>query len=908
MKYFSSELRGSTLRGVRVILVGSLLFALGIITLFQFNGQIVIADAPFASVTGVDSVFTRALIAKPGSKIAPQVFADTLDGKRTSVVVFLADQADVSAAYNMKDQDFRGWYVYNTLKNHAERTQSDIKSFLSVRGIEFRSFWVANMLVAEVDRSTAEQIAARSDVASVDSNRQARWIELPEIADRRETSDRPEAPQTAEVGLTNVNAPAVWALGFTGQDMVIGNQDTGIRWTHNAIKPKYRGWNGTTADHNFNWHDSVHSGGGSCGPNAIAPCDDDGHGTHTTGTTVGDDGTGNQVGVAPGAKWIGCRNMDVGNGTPATYSECFQFFIAPTDLSGNNANPALRPHVMNNSWGCPASEGCTTGAELETIVNNTQAAGIFVVASAGNSGSACSTVEDAPAHYNAAFSVGSISGTTNNLSSFSSRGPSLFYTPSLLKPNISAPGASVRSSTRNSDTSFGSMSGTSMAGPHVAGVIALLWSARPNLVRDIGTTKTLLQNTANPNVNITTGTQTCGGTPSTQIPNNSFGYGRVDVLAAYNASAGSTPTPTNTVASTPTNTATATTTATPTNTPTAAATATATATPPASISGTVTYGNAIGSPATRFVSNVLISGAGSPQVSNSTNSLGTYSLTGFGSGSYTITPSKSGSSNGSITSFDAARIAQFVAGATTLNATQQAVGDVSSSGGLSSFDAAMVARFAVAAPGAGATGNWIFAPPSNTHTSVTSSINGEDYNALLMGDVTGNWVDSGARSLSGVGPEMPIAVSVPHFKGGSSDIDIPVSVEGVMGKGIISYEFDLRYDPLVVTPQIGPVSMKGTVSSGLSAAINAFEPGLLRVAVYGADPINDDGVLINLRFSVVGSMGSLSTLGIERIIFDEGATQVITTDGTVTISVIETAWDREEGVVLHDILSSLGHL
>jgi serine protease AprX len=212
-----------------------------------------------------------------------------------------------------------------------------------------------------------------------------------------------------------------------------------MRWTRNALKPHYRGWNGVTADHNYNWHDSIHSGGGSCGPNNLAPCDDHGHGTHTTGTTVGDDGAGNQVGVAPGAKWIGCRNMDQGNGTPATYTECFQFFIAPTDLNGQNPDPTLRPHVMNNSWGCPVSEGCTTRGELETIVNNTQAAGIFVEVSAGNAGSGCSTVQDPPAIYEASFSTGAID-ISNTLAGFSSRGPSTFYTPNILKPNISAPG------------------------------------------------------------------------------------------------------------------------------------------------------------------------------------------------------------------------------------------------------------------------------------------------------------------------------------------------------------------------------------------------------------------------------------------------------------------------------------
>jgi len=387
--------------------------------------------------------------------------------------------------------------------------------------------------VATAHRSLVDQLAARPDVARIDSNQPTRWIEEPVVEKLGISSDSTNTTDTAEWGVLNVNAPAVWALGFTGQGIVIANEDTGMRWTHNALKPKYRGWDGSSADHNFNWHDSIHTGGGSCGANTVAPCDDNGHGSHTTGTTVGDDGAGNQVGVAPGAKWIGCRNMDQGNGTPATYTECFQFFIAPTDLAGNNANPALRPHVINNSWGCPASEGCVTRAELETIVNNTEAAGIFVEVSAGNSGPGCSTVADPPAIYSGSFSTGAID-ISNVLASFSSRGPSTFYDPNLLKPNISAPGVNVRSSTRTSDTSYGNLSGTSMAGPHVAAVVALLWSARPQLVRNIATTKSILQNTANPAVAVNP-TQTCGGTPSTQIPNNSFGYGRVDALAAVNA-------------------------------------------------------------------------------------------------------------------------------------------------------------------------------------------------------------------------------------------------------------------------------------------------------------------------------------------------------------------------------------
>ncbi len=483
--------------------------------------------------------------ADQASKIEAAVLKDTADGKSASVMVLLADQADVKSAYNMKDQDARGWYVYNTLTQHAERTQAALRASLDARGIQYQSFWGVNAIAVTVDRSLLETLAARSDVGKIESNKPTRWIEDPELANFRPAD---ESPDVIEWGVNNVNAPQVWAMGYTGQGIVIGNQDTGMRWTHNALKPKYRGWNGATADHNYNWHDSIHTGGGSCGPNSVVPCDDHGHGTHTTGTTVGDDGAGNQVGVAPGAKWIGCRNMNVGAGTPASYTECFQFFIAPTDLTGNNPNPALRPHVMNNSWGCPTSEGCAP-TTLQSIVESTQAAGIFVEASNGNDGSSCSSVNTSgpPAIYEASFSTGAIN-ISNVLASFSSRGPVTSDGSNRMKPNISAPGVNVRSSTRTSDTSYGALDGTSMAGPHVVGVVALLWSARPQLERDIATTKTILQNTANPNV-VVSPAQTCGGIPSSQIPNNSFGYGRVDALAAVNSVAQGTPTPTSIPAS-----------------------------------------------------------------------------------------------------------------------------------------------------------------------------------------------------------------------------------------------------------------------------------------------------------------------------------------------------------------------
>ena len=140
-----------------------------------------------------------------------------------------------------------------------------------------------------------------------------------------------------------------------------------MRWTHDALKPHYRGWNGTSADHNYNWWDAIHSGGGLCGPSSQEPCDDNGRGSHTTGTSIGDDGSGNQIGVAPGAKWIRtCRNMDQGVGTPATYTECFEFFMAPL---GSRPFRALTWR-FGRMWSTTAgSAGRTKAVRSDTLVH-----------------------------------------------------------------------------------------------------------------------------------------------------------------------------------------------------------------------------------------------------------------------------------------------------------------------------------------------------------------------------------------------------------------------------------------------------------------------------------------------------------------------------------------------------------
>jgi serine protease AprX len=461
------------------------------------------------------------------SKVDPWVLA-TAAGGDTEFIILLRQQADLSGAAALPTKIEKGTYVFEQLTAVASRTQPALLAELERHDASYRPYWVANMVWVRGSAATIELLANRDDVGHIYANP---WVRLVEPS-APFFPENPAAPDGIEWNVLKVNAPEVWARGVTGAGAVIAGQDTGYQWDHPALKNQYRGWNGVSADHNYNWHDAIHENnpntpsGNPCGFNAPAPCDDNNHGTHTMGTMVGDDGGSNQIGVAPAARWIGCRNMEQGWGTPTTYSECFQWFIAPADLAGQNADPALAPHVVNNSWSCPANEGCTDPNVLRLVVENTRAAGIVVVTSAGNSGSTCSSVQLPPAIYEASFTVGA-TDSSDNIAGFSSRGPVTVDGSNRLKPEISAPGSGVRSSIR--DGSYSVMSGTSMAAPHVAGLVGLLVSANPRLAGQVTLIESRIKETAVPR----TTAQTCGSIPGSQVPNNTYGYGRIDSLAAY---------------------------------------------------------------------------------------------------------------------------------------------------------------------------------------------------------------------------------------------------------------------------------------------------------------------------------------------------------------------------------------
>jgi serine protease AprX len=464
-------------------------------------------------------------------KIAPWVTQHTANGKEAEFMVILADQADLSGAALLKTKNEKGHFVRDALWNKSQATQGPVLRWLEQHHLEHRSFYIVNAIWVKGRSGDAMALALRGDVSRVEGNPQVRSIPQPLPA--VEAPSQPNSPATVEPGISYTHAPLVWAEGFFGQGIVVAGADTGFRWTHNAIKPHYRGWDGVKADHDYNWHDSIHTGGGICGPNSPAPCDDLGHGTHTIGTAIGDDGAGNQIGMAPQAQCIGCRNMNVGVGSPASYMECFEFFLAPYPVGGDpsQGDPAKAPDITTNSWTCPASEGCSP-TTLQAGVEAQRAAGIMMVVAAGNSGPSCSTVVDPPAIYDASYTVGALNTSTDTIASFSSRGPVTSDGSMRLKPDLCAPGTNTRSAYNTSDSTYAFLSGTSMATPHVAGGVALLWSAHPELRNDVTASEAVLNSTA---VHILS--NSCdGGSPVT--PNNTFGNGRIDILAAVDTGGG----------------------------------------------------------------------------------------------------------------------------------------------------------------------------------------------------------------------------------------------------------------------------------------------------------------------------------------------------------------------------------
>ena len=463
------------------------------------------------------------------AKIDPALLTIAQKQLELDYIVLLDQNNDLtSRASNLAGKKNKGRMVYTHLKTMSDQSQAGLTQWLFQNKIKYTPFFIANCVQVKSNFEVLKTIAARPEVKKISLNFN---IRTERIETEQSIASRDAQP---EWGIQRIGADSVWRMGFSGQNITVGGQDTGYDWTVSPLKSKYRGFvNDTTALHDFNWHDAIHNQSplatdslNPCGYNLKEPCDDNNHGTHTMGTMVGSDSS-NLIGVAPGAQWMACRNMERGNGQLSTYLECFEWFLAPTDLNGENANPDKAPHVINNSWYCSPEEGCNPGNwdALQIAVKNLKAAGVVVVVSAGNSGPGCSTIDAPPAHFESSFSVGATM-FNDTIANFSSRGPVVIDSSFRIKPDVAAPGRGVRSVIRGG--SFASFNGTSMAGPHVAGLVALILSANPELQGEVAMVEDIIRQTAD----IKYSGQDCGGISGQAHPNPIYGYGRINAIKA----------------------------------------------------------------------------------------------------------------------------------------------------------------------------------------------------------------------------------------------------------------------------------------------------------------------------------------------------------------------------------------
>lgn len=444
------------------------------------------------------------------------------------VQIIMKAKADLSTIQSDLSKEERGQAVYSLLTSVARDSQKDLKDMLNAQKIAHQSFWITNMIVInEASEALLTELAKRDDVARIIGNPTFLRQGLPEVAD---IGMDPFANRNVAPGVVAVKATEVWStFGTRGAGITVAGQDTGVDYQHKGLVKQYRG---TGSSHDYNWYDAIKIQIGDsknkCGYSMKAPCDDNNHGTHTVGTMVGEESGEPTVGVAPDAKWMACRNMDAGFGAPSTYIDCFQFFLSPTPIGGDSftqGKPEMAPHVINNSWGCPASEGCE-GSEMVPVLAAMKAAGIYVVVSAGNDGSSCGSINSQPATISdTTLTVGAMDHRNNKMATFSSRGPSRL--DQKIGPDLAAPGVNIISTVPGGYASFG-FSGTSMAGPHVAGVIALLWSAVPELIGKIDETTEIVTSTATP-LKVS---QSCGGVSGSAVPNNTSGFGVINAMAA----------------------------------------------------------------------------------------------------------------------------------------------------------------------------------------------------------------------------------------------------------------------------------------------------------------------------------------------------------------------------------------
>lgn len=424
-------------------------------------------------------------------------------GAPVSVIVTLGDSSATLPAKPPSRGAMRAKFA-GELRTAAAARRKPLEDWLRQKGFTaIKPLWVINGLSCSAPPDVVRALASFPGVASVRPNGTI-TAPKPSVISAKPLAAKPLSTPV-EWNVSGINAPALWAMNYTGTGVVVGSLDTGVDYRHSDLAGRWRG--GTNS-----WYDPYkqHS----------TPYDSElpyGHGTGVMGVMVGGTATGSSVGVAPGAKWISAKIFgDDGFGDFAKIHQAFQWMLDP------DGNPKTddAPDIVNNSWGLESEPG-VYDTEFLPDVQKLKGAGIGVVFAAGNSGPYSNT-DLSPANYAHVLSVGNVdlTGSTYYVISSSSRGPSAAPGGGLY-PLVVAPGEGVRTCGTTGGVTLNAAvlgSGTSFSSPVVAGGMALLAQAFPKAT--MAQIEGALAQTA-----------TDLGTPGID---NTCGYGMINLSAAYN--------------------------------------------------------------------------------------------------------------------------------------------------------------------------------------------------------------------------------------------------------------------------------------------------------------------------------------------------------------------------------------
>ncbi|MBR4119941.1 MAG: S8 family serine peptidase [Bacteroidales bacterium] len=440
----------------------------------------------------------------------------------------------------IKNTEIKKDVVINELKNHSQKSQTNILELLKSeekinRVANISCHWLSNSICCDAKREVIEALSFIDEIDIIGLNK-----EVTLICDNLEDESLAETlanNTNATPHVLQINADDVWALGYTGKNVVVAVLDSGTNFDHYDLSDHL--WSGyADCDGDGIADDIIHGwnfASKDIGGNSNIK-DDFGHGTHCAGIVCGDGTSGNTTGIAPDASLMTLKIVNrSGGGTPEQMIKGVEFAVE------NGAD------ILSMSLGFKNSQiGDAAKTSLRKTFENVLEAGVIVCAAAGNDGNSIGVPNniDIPAscpppyiHEDQMENSGGISSivcvgavySNDEYASFSSQGPSTWqgsewddyaYNENnigLIRPDIVAPGNMIYSLKHDTNNKYKFNSGTSQATPCVAGVMALMLEKNPNLTP--AEICEIIENTA-----VKLGDK----------KNNLTGSGRIDALNAIN--------------------------------------------------------------------------------------------------------------------------------------------------------------------------------------------------------------------------------------------------------------------------------------------------------------------------------------------------------------------------------------